>query len=90
MVQRMMIVLAALTTGAIGCSTSWHTNTDLTEYWRTTVESDVYPRASRELDCPRESLDFTCLNEECRWVEVRGCGRMGGYRYGDNGMWTKD
>jgi hypothetical protein len=90
MVRLSVAGLCLLAVSSPGCgSRVRHTSADLTEGWRGTIEYEVYPRAERELGCPRTSLDFTCLDDHCRSVRVWGCGRTIAYVFDRSRTWVR-
>lgn len=90
MARWMMLGLLALAACSPGCGSSRASMTNLTERWRPNIEFEVYPRASRELNCPREALEFSCLDGRCRSVKIWGCGQTANYTYNASRTWVRE
>ena len=81
--------LLPLTLNCAACSRRPQGNIrDVTEHWRPNIEFEVYPRASRELGCPRTYLDFWCSDMDCDTVMVFGCGRTASYLFDSSHTWV--
>lgn len=55
------------------------------------LKQELGGRASFELKCPKEKLQFRCLNENCDEAGVAGCGRRVVYlwiRKNSGGRWV--